>query len=342
MHERVDAWLDPWNHVHTIGYQTAQGLYSIANGHFGGTGFGKGTFTDTAGNTLIPDLKTDMIFSALAQELGLIGISAFLLVYMVFALRGFRIAMIAEDGFSKLLAVGLTFGFVLQTFIIVGGVVRIIPLTGITLPFVSYGGSSIVANFVMLAGLLLVSEPRPVEGRVNDRIRRVAVVGIVLLAALDHRHDLLADVGAGRPRGAAGQRASSAWRSSRSTAATSTARDGEVAGAEPRPASRTATRSTCATTRPGKLVADVVGYSTQGRSRAGLERSLNDYLTGVELRPAHRARTRTLNSLEGKTVRGNSLVADAPARAAVPGAAGARRALAARSSRSTSRPARCS
>jgi cell division protein FtsW (lipid II flippase) len=157
VHDRVDAWLDPWNHVHTIGYQTAQGLYSIANGHFGGTGFGKEIFTDTAGTTLIPDLKTDMIFSALAQGLGLIGISAFLLVYMVFALRGFRIGMTAEDGFSKLLAVGLTFGFVLQTFIIVGGVVRIIPLTGITLPFVSYGGSSIVANFIMLAGLLLVS-----------------------------------------------------------------------------------------------------------------------------------------------------------------------------------------
>jgi len=139
-------------------YQLVKSLYSIANGGFGGTGLGKGTFTDTAGNTLIPDLKTDMIFSALAQELGLIGISAFLLVYMVFALRGFRIGMTAEDGFSKLLAVGLTFGFVLQTFIIVGGVVRIIPLTGITLPFVSYGGSSIVANFVMLAGLLLVSD----------------------------------------------------------------------------------------------------------------------------------------------------------------------------------------
>jgi cell division protein FtsW (lipid II flippase) len=158
VHERVDAWLDPWTHVHTIAYQTVQGLYSIGNGQFGGTGFGKGTFTDTSGTLLIPDLKTDMIFSALAQELGLIGIAAFLLVYMVFALRGFRIAMVAEDGFSKLLAVGLTFGFAFQTFIIVGGVVRIIPLTGITLPFVSYGGSSIVANFVVLAGLLLVSD----------------------------------------------------------------------------------------------------------------------------------------------------------------------------------------
>ena len=158
VHQRVDAWLNPWHYVHTIAYQTVQGLYSIGSGQFGGTGFGKGTFSDTAGNVLIPELKTDMIFSALAQELGLIGISAFLLVYMVFALRGFRIAMTAEDGFSKLLAVGLTFGFAFQTFIIVGGVLRIIPLTGITLPFVSYGGSSIVANFVVLAGLLLVSD----------------------------------------------------------------------------------------------------------------------------------------------------------------------------------------
>ena len=158
VHERVDAWLNPWHYIHSIAYQTVQGLYAIANGGFGGTGFGKGTFSDTAGNVLIPDLKTDMIFSALAQELGLIGISAFLLVYMVFALRGFRIAMGAEDGFSKLLAVGLTFGFAFQTFIIVGGVLRIIPLTGITLPFVSYGGSSIVANFMVLAGLLLVSD----------------------------------------------------------------------------------------------------------------------------------------------------------------------------------------
>ena len=157
VHDRVDAWLDPWSHAQTTGYQTVQGLYSIGNGHFGGTGFGKGTFTDTAGHQLIPYLQTDFIFSALAQELGLIGIAAFLLVYMVLALRGFRVALIAEDGFSKLLALGLTFGFVLQTFIIVGGVVRIIPLTGITLPFVSYGGSSIVANFVVLALLLLVS-----------------------------------------------------------------------------------------------------------------------------------------------------------------------------------------
>jgi cell division protein FtsW (lipid II flippase) len=76
---------------------------------------------------------------------------------MIFVLRGMRISLLAQDGFSKLLAAGLTFGFALQTFIIVGGVLRIIPLTGITLPFVSYGGSSVVANFLLLAGLLLVA-----------------------------------------------------------------------------------------------------------------------------------------------------------------------------------------
>jgi cell division protein FtsW (lipid II flippase) len=155
--DRVSTWIDPWQYAHTKGYQSIQSLYSIANGHFGGAGLGKGTFTTTDGNQLIPYLNTDFIFSALAQELGLIGTAALLLVFMLFVARGFRIALMTHDGFSKLLAVGLTFSFALQTFIIVGGVLRLIPLTGITLPFVSYGGSSVVANFILLAGLLLVS-----------------------------------------------------------------------------------------------------------------------------------------------------------------------------------------
>jgi cell division protein FtsW (lipid II flippase) len=155
--ERVQIWLDPWEDPFDRGYQTIQSLYSIANGGFGGTGLGQGTFTNADGNPLIPYLQTDFIYSAIAQELGLIGICGFLLVYMLFAARGFRIALLAQDGFSKLLAVGLTFAFTLQAFIIIGGIVRLIPLTGITLPFVSYGGSSVVANFVLLAGLLLVS-----------------------------------------------------------------------------------------------------------------------------------------------------------------------------------------
>jgi cell division protein FtsW (lipid II flippase) len=155
--ERVDCWLHPWADVHGACYQTVQGSYAIANGQFGGTGFGRGTFTTISGTDLIPYLNSDFIYSALAQELGLIGISAVLIAYMVFTLRGFRAAVVSQDGFSKLLAAGLTFAFALQTFINVGGLLRETPLTGITLPFISYGGSSIVANFVLLAGLLLVS-----------------------------------------------------------------------------------------------------------------------------------------------------------------------------------------
>jgi len=155
--DRVTIWLDPWPYAQDEGYQLVQSLFAIAFGGFGGTGLGKGTFTTSQGTNLIPDLNTDFIYAALAHELGLVGIAAVLLVYMLFVMRGFRVAMLAQDGFSKLLAAGLTFGFALQTFIIVGGVLRLIPLTGITLPFVSYGGSSLLANFVLLAGLLLVS-----------------------------------------------------------------------------------------------------------------------------------------------------------------------------------------
>jgi cell division protein FtsW (lipid II flippase) len=155
--DRVQIWLDPWPVAENEGYQLVQSLFAIAFGGFGGTGLGRGTFTTAGGTPLIPDLNTDFIYAALAHELGLIGISAVLLVYMLFVSRGFRVAMLAQDGFSKLLATGLTFAFALQTFIIVGGVLRLIPLTGITLPFVSYGGSSLLANFVLLAGLLLVS-----------------------------------------------------------------------------------------------------------------------------------------------------------------------------------------
>jgi cell division protein FtsW (lipid II flippase) len=155
--DRVDCWLNPWHDVHGLCYQTVQGTYAIGNGGFGGTGLGRGTFTTTGGSDLIPYVNTDFIYSALAQELGLIGVAGVLLLYMVFALRGFRISMLAEDGFSKLLAAGLTFAFALQAFINVAGLVRVAPLTGITLPFISYGGSSVVANFLLLAGLLLVS-----------------------------------------------------------------------------------------------------------------------------------------------------------------------------------------
>ena len=169
--QRVTVWLHPWTDERIYcaingkleyrqncdSYQLVKSLYSIANGGYGGTGLGRGTFETVAGAELIPYLNTDFVYSAIAQEVGLIGAAALVLVFMVLVARGMRIALIAQDGFSKLLAAGLTFGLALQTFIIVGGVLRVVPLTGITLPFVSYGGSSILSNFLMLGLLLLVS-----------------------------------------------------------------------------------------------------------------------------------------------------------------------------------------
>jgi cell division protein FtsW (lipid II flippase) len=155
--ERVNVWLDPYKYAQSSGYQILQSLYSIAHGGVGGTGLGRGIVTTQTGQQIVPEQNSDFIYSALAQELGLIGAAALLLLYMAFVLRGFRIALDATDGFSKLLAAGLSFSFAFQTFVIVGGITRVIPLTGITLPFVSYGGSSVVANFVLVAGLLLIS-----------------------------------------------------------------------------------------------------------------------------------------------------------------------------------------
>jgi cell division protein FtsW (lipid II flippase) len=177
--QRVTVWLEPWTddkvycalngaleyRQNCDSYQLVKSLYSIANGGYGGTGIGNGTFETVDGTQLIPYLQTDFIYSALAQELGLIGVAAVLLLYLALVARGMRVALIAQDGFSKLLAAGLSFGLALQTFIIVGGVLRLVPLTGITLPFVSYGGTSIVANFAMVALLLLVSNRAVVTAR---------------------------------------------------------------------------------------------------------------------------------------------------------------------------------
>jgi cell division protein FtsW (lipid II flippase) len=152
VHDRVITWLDPWSDPVDTGFQITQSIFNVADGGITGTGLGKG-FSQT-----IPEVETDFVFSTIASELGLLGATALLLAFLTFVYRGIKIALLSEDDASKLLAFGLTTMFAVQTLIIVGGVVKAIPLTGITLPFVSYGGSSVVGNFVLTALLLVVSE----------------------------------------------------------------------------------------------------------------------------------------------------------------------------------------
>jgi cell division protein FtsW (lipid II flippase) len=157
VHDRIEAWLHPFQaglYDRTQGgsYQIVQSMFAQADGGVPGVGFGQ------AFVNLLPAAQNDLIYAVIVNELGLAGACGLLLVYLLAAERGFRVAILARDSFSKLLATGLTAVFALQVFVIVGGVTRVIPLTGVTLPFVSYGGSSIVANFVLLALLLCVSD----------------------------------------------------------------------------------------------------------------------------------------------------------------------------------------
>ncbi|NLK00585.1 MAG: FtsW/RodA/SpoVE family cell cycle protein [Clostridia bacterium] len=148
---RVEIWLDPWQHIETYGYQVAQSLFAIAAGGIAGAGIGAGL------PRYIPAVHTDFIFAAITEELGLAGGIALIIMYIIFVYRGFVIALQAGDDFSSLLAVGITSLMGLQSFIILAGVTKMLPLTGVTLPFISYGGSSLVANFIILALLLNIS-----------------------------------------------------------------------------------------------------------------------------------------------------------------------------------------
>jgi cell division protein FtsW (lipid II flippase) len=165
--ERIDIWLDPWKDADGAGYQIAQSLFAQADGGLLGKGFGDALLELPNGASIVPAPHTDLIYAVITDEVGLFGAAAVVLVYMLFTERGLKIASLAQDGFLKLLATGLTVVFALQAFVIIGGVTRVIPLTGVTLPFISYGGSSIVANFVLLALLLSISQRA--RARVSDR-----------------------------------------------------------------------------------------------------------------------------------------------------------------------------
>ncbi|GLY48211.1 FtsW/RodA/SpoVE family cell cycle protein [Lentzea sp. NBRC 102530] len=173
--QRVANWQDPIARYEVIGggYQISQSLFGLATGGIGGAGLGAGR------PEMIPEANTDFITAVIGEELGFVGFAALLLIYMVFALRGLRGAISVRDSFGKLLGGGLAFAVCFQVFIVVGGVTKLIPMTGITAPFLSYGGSSLLANYILVALLLRISaaarapqrvaKPKPQQPAIADQ-----------------------------------------------------------------------------------------------------------------------------------------------------------------------------
>ncbi len=166
--QRFTTWLHPFSNANLVqppqlSYQLAQGLYGMGNGGLLGKGLGAGQPFWT------PLVQSDFIFTGFGEEIGLTGVMALLLLYGLFVQRGLRTAMLVKDDYSKLLATGLSFMFALQIFVIVGGVTRLIPLTGITTPFLSQGGSSLIASWLLVAVIARLSDaarrpaPRPIQ-----------------------------------------------------------------------------------------------------------------------------------------------------------------------------------
>ncbi|KAB3530882.1 FtsW/RodA/SpoVE family cell cycle protein [Alkaliphilus serpentinus] len=139
---RIETWLNPWRDIAGKGYQITQSLFAIASGGFFGTGLGLGR------PDYIPEVHTDFIFSAICEEFGIFGGIAVILLYFILVYRCFKITLNIKETFKKIVALGITLTYAYQTFIIIGGVIKLIPLTGITLPFISYGGSSLVSAFI--------------------------------------------------------------------------------------------------------------------------------------------------------------------------------------------------
>ncbi|MFV2040157.1 MAG: FtsW/RodA/SpoVE family cell cycle protein, partial [Acidimicrobiales bacterium] len=152
--QRVDVWLNPFDDPFGDGFQVTQAAFALADGGLTGTGLGAAS----PNTENIPAVETDFIFAIIGEELGLLGTTAILIAFMLLIGGGLRVAITAERPFDKLLATGLTTLLGVQAFVIIGGVIRLLPLTGVTLPFVSYGGSSLLANWVLLALLLRISD----------------------------------------------------------------------------------------------------------------------------------------------------------------------------------------
>lgn len=159
---RVSTWLDPWADISNTGYQITQSLFAIASGGYFGRGIGNGS------PNYIPEVHSDFIFAAVCEEMGVFGGAAIIILFFLIAYRCFKISIMTDNVYDKALSFGLTVMFAMQTFIIVGGVIKLIPLTGITLPFVSYGGTSIVVSLASL-GIIQAISAKAERGDRNEK-----------------------------------------------------------------------------------------------------------------------------------------------------------------------------
>lgn len=301
---RVDNWLDPFADAQNTGYQLVQGIYSIADGDLFGVGVGRGLAEQ------IPVVESDYIFAAIAEEIGLLGAAGVLLLFLCLAIRGFVTAARAKSDVSSFVAVGLTTMIVLQAFIIVGGVTRLIPLTGLTLPFISQGGSSLLASFIAVGFLMRCGDEgtgvgsevasatsslhaNSVLGRVSlgKRLRHAMIILSTLFALLVANLTLIMVVQANYYQNMPGNNHTLA-KESRTERGTISTYDGVILAQSVQQEDGTYERVYPA----GNLATHVVGYASTQFGTSGIEAAENDTLKGQQ---NYASWTDVLNSLAG-------------------------------------------
>ena len=309
---RVNTWLDPFADAQNTGYQLTQAIYSIADGDLFGVGLGNGLAEQ------IPVVESDFIFADIAEEIGLLGAAGVLLLFLCFAIRGFVTAARAKSDVSSFAAVGLTSVIVLQAFIIVGGVTRLIPLTGITLPFISQGGSSLLASFIIVGLLLRCGDEgtgvgqemtsatsslhaNSVLGRVSlgKRLSHSMLFCSALFALLVANLTMITVVQADYYQNMPGNNHSLA-KEARTERGTISTYDGVVLAQSVPTEDGTFERVYPA----GDLASQVVGYSSARFGTSGIEQAYNDTLKGKE---NFASWTDVLNSFAGIGGAGNDV-----------------------------------
>lgn len=308
---RVATWLDPFADAQNTGYQLTQAIYSMADGGLFGVGIGRGFASQ------IPVVESDFIFAAIAEEMGLLGAAGVLLLFLCFAIRGLLTAARAKSDVSSFIAVGLTASIILQAFIVVGGVTKLIPLTGLTLPFISQGGSSLLASFIAVGLLLRAGDEgtgvdtemtgttkfsaNSVLGRValGKRLTGTMVVFSLLFAVLVANQTLLMVVQAEAYQNMPGNN-HTLLRESETERGTISTYDGVVLAQSYKADDGTYAREYPA----GDLASHVVGYASTKYGTTGIEAACNDVLKGKQ---SFATWTDAIAALSGKNVPGNNV-----------------------------------